>query len=143
MFFLGTFLMKRVQILLLFFLSTHLYSQVYAVVSLSSFGKLSKSQVKVLFLKKSVYIKDVKIVPLNLAINDKVRKSFEKNILNMSISHLKSYWTKQHYLGKRPPINVKSQKSLHAYLMKVEGSIGYMPIDKEENKLNILYKWSD
>jgi len=135
--------MKRLQLMLLFFLSVHLYAQEYAVVSLSSLGELSRYQVKVLFLKKSMYVKDLKIVPLNLAINDKVRKSFEKNILNMSFVHLKSYWTKQHYLGKRPPINVKSQKSMHAYLMKVKGSIGYMPMNEKENKFNILYKWSD
>jgi hypothetical protein len=135
--------MKKIPIVFLFFISISLYSQEYVVVSSSSLGKLSHSQIRVLFLKKSMYVKDLKIVPLNLGINDATRKSFEKHVLKMSFLHLKTYWTKQHYLGKRPPINVKSARSMNAYLRKVHGSIGYMKVDDSHDKLNTLYKWSD
>lgn len=135
--------MKTLQIFALLCMGLLLNAREYAVVSSAPLGTLSKSQVKVLFLKKSLYIKDLKIVPLNLAIHHTIRKSFEQKVLHMSFLRLKSYWTKQHYLGKRPPINVKSPRSMEAYLLKIEGSIGYMQLSDADKKLNILYKWSD
>ena len=118
-------------------------AQEYAVVSVKKLEGVSLGQIRAIFLKKNSYIGDKKVIPLNLASRNKIRMSFEKQVLHMSFTRLKSYWTKQHYLGHRPPITMKSQKSIKAFLRKVEYSIGYMKIESIDKDLNVLYKWSD
>ncbi len=83
------------------------------------------------------------MVPLNLSAKNKIRTSFEKKVLKMNINRLKSYWIKQHYLGHRPPITMKSQKSVQKFITNVDGAIGYVEIKNLQNGMNILYKWSD
>jgi len=117
--------------------------QEYAVVCNKKIEHVSLGQIKAIFLKKNSYIGDKKVLPINLASRDKIRSSFEKEVLHMSFTRLKSYWTKQHYLGHRPPITMKSQKAVKAFLYKVEYSIGYMKIESIDKELNILYQWSD
>lgn len=120
-----------------------LQAQDYAVVTNKNFNSLSVGQIKALFLKKTSYLGDKLIVPLNLSSRNTVRLSFEKKVLHMSFSRLKSYWTKQHYLGHRPPISMKSQESIRAFIKKVDGAIGYMKLEKVDSSLKIVYEWSD
>jgi len=115
----------------------------YAVVANKNFKKISKADIKSIYLKKLSYMNDKKIVPINLSSRDKIRKSFEKKIFHMSFTRLKSYWTKQHYLGHRPPITMKSQKSVNLFIKKVDVSIGYMDVRNVDKNLKIIYRWSD
>ena len=133
----------KIVFLLLFLLQVSLNAKEYAIVSSYPFTKLSLNKIKALFLKKSNYIGEIKIVPLNLSLGDKARKSFEKNVLSMNFSQLKSYWTKQHYLGVRPPISMKSQKSMKAFIKNVQGAIGYIEVKELDNEINVIYKWQD
>lgn len=94
-------------------------------------------------MKKTLFIGDKKVVPVNLSPRDTVRTSFEKNLLLMSFNRLKTYWTKQHYLGHRPPVTMKSQESVKKFIKRVENAIGYMELSKVDKDLIILYKWSD
>lgn len=120
-----------------------LQAQDYAVVTNKNFNSLNVGQIKALFLKKTSYLGDKLIVPLNLSSRNTVRLSFEKKVLHMSFSRLKSYWTKQHYLGHRPPISMKSEESIGAFIKKVDGAIGYMKLEKVDSSLKIVYEWSD
>jgi len=120
-----------------------LHAQDYAVVTNKNFNSLNVGQIKALFLKKTSYLGDKLIVPLNLSSRNTVRLSFEKKVLHMSFSRLKSYWTKQHYLGHRPPISMKSEESIVAFIKKVDGAIGYMKLEKVDSSLKIVYEWSD
>lgn len=134
------------SILILFIvasISTNLFSQEYVVVSRQKFDNVSVSKIRALFLKKSSYIKDQKIIPLNLSSRNKIRKSFEKRVLHMSFARLKSYWTKQHYLGHRPPISMKSEKGIKAFMKNVDGAIAYMELDQVNDNLKIIYRWSE
>ena len=136
--------MKKLLVSLVVLLfSIELFSAEYAVISSKNFSELSLNQIKALYLKKTQYLSNQKVVVLNLSANNEIRKSFERNILHMSFPRLKSYWAKQHYLGHRPPITLKSQKSIKTFLKKVQNSIGYIALDKIDDKSIILYKWSD
>ena len=119
------------------------FSDEYVVVSNQNMKELSASQIKAIFLKKLTILNDIKVVPVNLGLGDEVRLKFEKKILKMNFSRLKTYWTKQHYLGHRPPVSMKSQKSIKAFVKKVDGSIGYIKAIDIDNDLKIIYKWSD
>ena len=135
--------MKKLVLIFVLALFIKLSAQEYAVVSGKDIDSISLGQIKAIFLKKNSYLGDYKVIPLNLASRNQIRTSFEKKVLKMSFAKLKSYWTKQHYLGHRPPITMKSQKSIQAFLHKVEYSIGYIKIESVDKNLNILYKWSD
>jgi ABC-type phosphate transport system substrate-binding protein len=132
----------QICFLLLFFVSSS-FSDEYVIVSNKNMKELSLSQVKAIFLKKLTIINDIKVVPVNLTARDPLRLKFEKKILRMNFSRLKTYWTKQHYLGHRPPVSMKSEQSVKAFLKKVDGSIGYMKAIYVDDDLKIIYKWSN
>jgi len=134
--------LTRVFFIILFIVSSSL-SDEYVIIANKNMKELSLSQIKAIFLKKLIIINDRKIVPINLGLGDELRLKFEKKILKMNFSRLKTYWTKQHYLGHRPPVSMKSQKSIKAFVKKVDGSIGYMRAVYVDNDLKIIYKWSD
>jgi len=115
----------------------------YVIVSNKNMKELSLSQVKAIFLKKLTFVSDVKVVPINLGLRDELRLKFEKKVLRMNFSRLKTYWTTQHYLGHRPPVSMKSQESIKAFVKKVDGSIGYIQAVYVDDDLKIIYKWSD
>lgn len=136
--------MKKLLLgLTLSFLCVNILATEYVVVTSAKIPELSQSQVRALFLKKRLYIDGAKIVPVNLGLNSKIRKSFERHVLKMNLPRLKSYWAKEHYLGVRPPITMKSQESVNRFLNKVDNSIGYLELKSQDSDLNIIYRWRD
>ncbi|MDQ7068493.1 MAG: hypothetical protein Q9M40_11240 [Sulfurimonas sp.] len=67
----------------------------------------------------------------------------KKKVLKMNFSRLKSYWTKQHYLGRRPPLTMKSQEAIKTFVKKVDGAIGYIDIQNLDESVKVLYTWKD
>ena len=119
------------------------FSSDYVVISNHNMKELSLSQIKAIFLKKLTIVDNIKVVPVNLGLRDEVRSKFEKKILKMNVTRLKSYWTKQHYLGHRPPVSMKSQESIKTFVKRVDGSLGYIMATSVDKDLKIIYKWSD
>lgn len=134
--------MKNILICMLI-LSYASFASEYAVISNKNMKNLSTSQIKAIFLKKLTYVEDMKAVPINLEARNPLRLKFESKITHMSFSRLKSYWTKQHYLGHRPPISMKSQESIKSFVKKVDGAIGYIDIENIDDSIKVIYKWSD
>jgi len=134
--------MKNILLSILLLTSVS-FANEYVVISNKNMKDLSINQIKAIFLKKLAFIEDIKAVPINLEARDPLRLKFEKEILNMSFSRLKTYWTTQHYLGHRPPISMKSQKSIKSFVKKVDGSIGYINAENLDNSVKVIYKWRD
>ena len=134
--------MKNIILIILFF-SSILLAEEYAVISNQNMKNLSTNQIKAIFLKKLTYVEDLKIIPINLEVRDSIRLNFQKHILHMNFSRLKKYWTKQHYLGHRPPVSMKSQESIKSFVKKVDGSIGYINIKNIDESVKIIYRWKD
>ncbi len=136
--------MKLLNIIILL---TFVYSQAlakeYVIVSNNKLRDISKSELKAIYLNKISFLGNKKIIPLNLYAKDPIRISFETKVLNMSFRHLKSYWAKQHYLGHRPPLSMKSQESVIAFIKKVDGAIGYIDIKNIDEDLKIIYRWKE
>jgi len=137
--------MKKLLIIALLFLNvpTILLSSEYVVVSNKNIKNITKAQVKAIFLKKMIFIEDVNLVPVNLSPKNILRIKFEKTILKTNFRRLKAYWTKQHYLGHRPPISMKSQKSAIAFIKKVDGAIIYINAKYVDEDMKIIYRWKD
>ncbi|MDQ1244699.1 MAG: hypothetical protein QG565_1039 [Campylobacterota bacterium] len=137
--------MKTVIII---FLSTIMFSVLsfadeYVVISNSKMKDLSATQIKAIFLKKIAVIDNLDAVPVNLGAMDPIREKFENKIVEMNLERLKSYWIKEHYLGKRPPVTMQSEESVKAFVKKVEGAIGYINAKNLDNSVKVLYRWSE
>lgn len=133
-----------IKLIIILLLSTlYLHADEYVVVSNRHIKTLSLAEIKAIYLKKLSYTEDTKLLPINLSLRDKIRKSFEKNVLQMNLRRLNAYWTKQHYLGHRPPLTMKSQEAVKKLIKKVDGAIGYINIDSLDDDLLIIYQWSD
>ncbi|MFT5662584.1 MAG: ABC-type phosphate transport system substrate-binding protein [Sulfurimonas sp.] len=125
------------------FFSTILSASEYFVVSNTHMKNLSKEQIKAIFLRKTTIVDNKKIIPINLAPRNEIRLKFESHVLNMSFNRLKAFWTKQHYLGHRPPLTMKSQDSIKAFIKKVDGSIGYIESSALDKDLKVIYRWEE
>lgn len=121
------------------------YANDYLVVANKSLhiDKITALQLKMIFLKKSKIINGTTVVPINLGVSNIIRKSFEKNILHMSRKRLKYFWIEQHYLGKRPPITMKSPKSIIKFVQKIDGAISYIPINDLNDNVKVIFRWTD
>lgn len=133
--------MKRIALILLLLLST-LKAEPFVLVTnpKSPIDSLSKSQVRMIYLKQRRYWKSIKLVPINLPPESELRKHFEKSLLKMHHSQLENYWIRQHYKGLRPPYRVESVESVKMFVKKVEGAIGYIPLSKLDKDLKVLYE---
>ncbi len=128
---------------LLLLLTLCLGAQEYAVVSNKILDDMNLMQIRAIFLKKLVHAKGLHIVPVNLPPNSATRKSFEAHVLKMKTAQLKSYWTSQHYLGKRPPLVMKSPQSALVFVKKVQGALSYVKLQDIDTSVKVLYRWKD
>lgn len=124
-------------------LSLTAFADEYVVISNSKMKDLSAAEIKAVFLKKITVIDGLNVVPVSLGARDPLREKFEKKILEMSFERLKSYWSKQHYLGKRPPVSMQSADSVKAFVKNVEGSVGYINADSLDESVKVIYRWSE
>jgi ABC-type phosphate transport system substrate-binding protein len=137
--------MKTVIIIFLstIMLSTISLAEEYAVIANKKIKDLSTAQIKAIFLKKITVIENINAVPVNLGARDHIREKFENEVVGMNFERLKSYWAKQHYLGKRPPVGMQSEESVKAFVKNVEGAIGYINANNLDNDIKVLYRWSE
>lgn len=145
MFILNDVLMRRLLALLFILLlhATLLSAGSYVIIVNKNMKTLSTAQIKAVFLKRLTVVDSIPVVPLNLGVSDPLRASFEKELLNMGHSRLQAYWTRQHYLGHRPPLNLSSQESVMSFVRKVEGAIGYIDAAQLDESVKAIYRWHD
>ena len=129
-------------VLMLLVLLTSLIAEPFMLVTNleNPINSLSKSQIRMIYLKQRRYWKSLKLVPINLPPDNELRKYFEKNLLRMNHSQLKSYWIKKHYKGIRPPYRVESVESVVMFVKKVKGAVGYIPPNMVDKDLKVIYE---
>lgn len=133
--------MFRVGLLcIIFSVMIHAQKLVLVTQSQSPIDKLTQSQVRMIYLKKRRFWGDMKLVALNLPPQNDLRKTFENNTLNMNAVQLDNYWIKEHYKGYRPPYRVETVESMILFIKKVEGAIGYIPINEVDKDLKVIYE---
>lgn len=133
--------------LILLLLPIFVSGKEYVLIAHNQLPTLTTMEIRAIFLKKMPVINGKRLVPVNLRANDPIRKKFEQRFLHMNFQRLKAFWNKQHYLGKRPPVTLKSQQAVIRFVKKVATGIGYVEREQLENqadpKLYIIYTWSD
>lgn len=102
--------------------------------------KLSIYEVRLIFLKKKLFIKNVKLVPVNLSPFNPLRKKFNKYILGMDKEQLILYWNTMYLNGIDPPIVLSSQRAVIKFVSKVKGGIGYISPKYLNNNVKVLLR---
>jgi ABC-type phosphate transport system substrate-binding protein len=103
--------------------------------------KVSKKQLKNIFLKKQHYIGEQKVIAINISANMPLRMYFEKSILGMDRDRLNSFWTKQHFQGVSPPSTQSSTNSVKLFVQNVDGAIAYLPKSLVDDNLKVVYEF--
>ncbi len=99
---------------------------------------LSRYEVKLIFLKKKLFIKGVRLVPVNLSPFNPLRKKFNKYILKMDNEQLNLYWNNMYFNGIDPPVVLSSQRAVVEFVSKIKGGIGYITPKYLNNKVKVL-----
>ncbi len=117
--------MKILLFFLLLFGSLH--AQQWSVVCSKKIKPKSLAEIKSFYLKKRRYFEGVKIVPINLSYSNPARIDFMSMVLEIEKSRWQRYWDKMHFKGFDTPVVVESVEAMRMYLVKIPGSIGYLP----------------
>ncbi len=90
--------------------------------------KLSKSQVKAIFLGKVKSLPDGQPAsPVNQAEKSPVYDAFNKKVLGKSSAKVLQYWASRVFSGKgNPPDTVPDDKAVIEYVKSHKGAIGYV-----------------
>lgn len=130
----------RIVFLILFLQITSAYAGDYVVVvsKNSQVDSMDTSKVRDVFLKKRSFEGNKKMIPVNLIGDQQVRKVFEENILNMKRDELNRYWVQNHFQGISPPVTQASLLSLKRFVEKVDGAIGYLPVEMVDGEVKIV-----
>jgi len=130
-------------IFLVLSLSISLLSAEYAVVvnENTKVLKVSKKQLKDIFIMKRHFVNNQKLVPVNLSSSSKVRDRFEKVVLKLNREKLNNYWIKKHFQGVRPPVVQSSSNSMKLFIKNVDGAIGYLPISAVDADLRVVFEF--
>jgi len=92
--------------------------------------RLTKDQVREIYLKEINFINGVEVVPVNLPAGNPLRKIVEEKVIGLSGEMLRIYWNRKYVYGVEPPIVLNSEKAVVKFVKKVKGAIGYV---REEN----------
>lgn len=132
----------RLLIVLVWILGTLLSAEPLVLIANKRFPlqSLDEHQIKQIFLKRTHYIGNTELFPVNLTAQDAYRKAFEQQVLKMSASKLRKHWTKRHYEGIRPPLVRESIQNSISFVRKIDGAIAYIPQSDVPDDLMILYK---
>ncbi len=133
----------RILIFLLIIQISSAYAADFAVVvsKSSSIEAMGSRKVKDIFLKKRNFNSNEKLLPVNVLGDKLVRKQFEEKILKMEREELNRYWVQNHFQGITPPITQASLDSVKKFIEKVDGAIGYLPLDMVDSELKVVYEF--
>jgi len=135
--------MRIATLLILLMLTPLLYAADYAVVVArsSQITRLEIDNIKDIFLRKRNFESDIKLVPVNLLGDDAMRRNFEQEILQMDRETISRYWVSNHFQGISPPATQASLLSIKLFVERVEGAIGYLPLEMIDSELKVLYEF--
>lgn len=139
-----TLLRRLLSVVLMLALSSASYASMVVIVSAKSpINRLDKSTLKRIYLNKVKKIPNTNIIPfpIDQSENSKLRHEFNRKVINLSASQLRSYWAKRIFTGKGgPPKAVSSDKEVLALVESNQNIIGYIDSSSKTNNVKIIYQ---
>ncbi|MGE0483911.1 MAG: hypothetical protein AB7Q81_07215 [Gammaproteobacteria bacterium] len=68
-----------------------------------------------------------RIVPLNLPVDDPLRRAFSLAVLGRLPEDLEAYWNERYFHGVSPPYVVSSAEAMLRFVAATPGALGYVP----------------
>lgn len=131
-----------IGILFLLSLSTVSAAEYAVVVAReSAITSMDQSRIRDVFLKRRNFEGDVKLVPVNPLGEDELRRRFEESVLMMNRDDVSRYWTNSHFQGISPPTTQASLDSVKRFVQRVEGAIGYLPVEMVDEQMRVLHEF--
>lgn len=135
--------MRWITGLLLLALATPGLSAEYAVVVSRESGitSMDANRIRDVFLRRRNFEGDIKLVPVNPLGEDELRRRFEETVLMMDRDAVSRYWTTSHFQGISPPTTQASLESVKRFVQRVQGAIGYLPVQMVDDQVRVLYEF--
>jgi len=138
------FKMKKLNIIFIFITIINLHAIEIAVITnaKSLNARVSKSQLKRLFLAKSDYIDGVRLKVIELS-STEYKEAFYHHITNKNSVQLRSYWTRLIFTGKAlPPKQFTSKQELFQQIEEKKDIVTYLPLKEIPADTHIIYSFS-
>ena len=103
-------------------------------------GSLRSAHVSDLFKGKNRrWDHGVAAAPVDQSVSSSVRASFSKSIHHKSVGAVKSYWQQMIFSGRGvPPIELRSDAEVVAYVQQNQGAIGYVSGSASLNQVKVV-----
>lgn len=108
-------------------------------------GGMDSKDIKLIFKgMKKKWENGQKVFPVNMPHGSEIRTAFDKRILNFSPSEAKEYWVQQKIKARATPPTVQnSSTGIKRLVAKVPSAIGYIPADKVDDSVKVVFKITD
>ncbi len=102
--------------------------------------KLSRRDLRKIFLKEKEFMDGYSAIPVNLPPNNPLRVEVQKKILNMDEEELQLFWNRKYLNGIDPPPVFASQEAVKAFVKKIKGAIGYIDESQLDEDLKVVFR---
>jgi ABC-type phosphate transport system substrate-binding protein len=100
---------------------------------------LSFDALSLIYLRKSqMDMEGNRWIPLNLPVNDPLRRSFSLALFSMLPEEQDDYWNIQYFNGISPPKVMASEEAILRFVASTPGSIGYVSKQKVDGRVKVL-----
>jgi len=101
--------------------------------------KLSLADLKLIYQRKSqIDAEGNRWIPLNLTVNDPLRRSFSLSLFSMLPEEQDDYWNIQYFNGISPPKVLASEEAILRFVASTTGAIGYIRQQKADSRVKVL-----
>jgi len=105
----------------------------------SPVSDISFYELKRLYLGEHINASGKRLLPLNLTPNSRERGAFDKTVLNMSPEAIARYWVDRKIRGDSgPPKTIEPLDLLQRVVARLDGAIGYAPVNEIRPELKAL-----
>ena len=105
----------------------------------SRIKKLSRREIRNLFLGRQTRIKGQRFYVINQARGSQIRKAFERKVLRMNSRKITDYWQRRILSGTgRPPVTFNSLSKVKRVLKTVPSAISYVKQGDFDDSFRVL-----
>ena len=113
----------------------------FVIIAAPTVGKASVSRQAIarIFERKQLYWENNKrVVPINLPVNNPLRRAFSQTILGQAPEAMEDYWREMYFHGVLPPYVVDSEEAVIAFVAGTPGAIGYVSSCVVDHQVTVL-----
>ena len=105
----------------------------------NSLNTLTLDTLKLVYLRKQLINESgMRWIPVNLSIQDALRRDFSLALFNLLPEEQDEYWNIQYFNGITPPKVVASEEAVLRFVVLTQGAIGYIHKQKVDKRVKVL-----